>query len=193
MASSQKGRLFYVIGASGVGKDSLIAYARKHISDQSKVIFMHRYITRPPELKGENHVFLDTEEFEYRNKNDFFSMQWDSHGLRYAIGKEIDFWLEQGVDVVVNGSRGYLFTALEKYPDMNILLITCSIDVLCKRLIARGRESGDEIYERVERARQFSDLQHPNIRLIENNDTIEKSGHDFVRLLQYSDQIGSVA
>ncbi|MBE0468606.1 MAG: phosphonate metabolism protein/1,5-bisphosphokinase (PRPP-forming) PhnN [Methyloprofundus sp.] len=193
MVSSKKGCLFYVIGASGSGKDSLIAYARKHISDQSKVIFMHRYITRPPELQGENHVFLDAEEFEYRDKNDFFSMQWDSHNLRYAIGKEIDFWLDQGVDVVVNGSRGYLLTALEKYPDMNVLLITCSIDVLCKRLIARGRESGEEISERIERARQFIDIQYPNVRIIKNDDSIEKSGHEFVQLLQHPERIGSIA
>ncbi len=52
------GRLFYVVGASGAGKDSLIEYARNALGSRDAVVFAHRYITRPPTARGENHVAL---------------------------------------------------------------------------------------------------------------------------------------
>ena len=52
------GTLFYVVGASGAGKDSLLAYARAALGGGTPVFFAHRYITRPAEAGGENHVAL---------------------------------------------------------------------------------------------------------------------------------------
>jgi ribose 1,5-bisphosphokinase len=40
-------RLFYVIGASGAGKDTLLRYARVRVGGSGGVVFAHRYITRP--------------------------------------------------------------------------------------------------------------------------------------------------
>ena len=45
-----------------------------------------------------------------------FALHWQSHGLHYGIGIEIDGWLAQGHAVVVNGSRGYLKSALLRLP-----------------------------------------------------------------------------
>ncbi len=98
----RQGQLFYVIGPSGSGKDTLMQYAREKLGS-AKCVFAHRYITRLPELVGENHIHLSEAEFAAKEKQGFFAMQWDSHGLRYGIGKEINLWLAQGFNVVVNG------------------------------------------------------------------------------------------
>lgn len=97
-----EGKLFYVIGPSDSGKDSLLRYARARLGPVSRVVFAHRYITRPVDVNGENHVALTKAEFG------LLAMHWRSHGHRYGIGREIDLWLAKGCQVVVNGSREYL-------------------------------------------------------------------------------------
>ncbi|MGZ5147587.1 MAG: phosphonate metabolism protein/1,5-bisphosphokinase (PRPP-forming) PhnN, partial [Burkholderiales bacterium] len=111
-----RGRLFYVVGASGVGKDTLMQYARDTLHDEHAVLFAHRYITRPAGAGGENHVALTAQEFEVRKRHGLFAMTWQSHGLHYAIGIEIDIWLAKGLTVVVNGSRAYISAARRRYP-----------------------------------------------------------------------------
>ena len=110
-----EGTLFYVVGASGSGKDSLMRYGRQRLAGDSNVIFAHRYITRPVELHGENHVALTDSEFDARLAAGFFAMNWSSHGLRYGIGREINLWLAKGCNVVMNGSRAYLIEARRSY------------------------------------------------------------------------------
>jgi ribose 1,5-bisphosphokinase len=108
------GRLFYVVGASGVGKDSLIAYARERLADSERIVFAHRYITRVPQPGGENHIELTETEFAQRERLGLFAMIWESHGYRYGVGLEIDVWLERGLTVIVNGSRDYVSSARQR-------------------------------------------------------------------------------
>ncbi len=132
------GTLFYVVGPSGSGKDSLLRYARAHLAGDPEVVFAHRYITRPVELHGENHVTLTEAEFDARLGAGLFAMHWESHGLRYGIGLEIHLWLARGCHVVVNGSRAYLQQARNRYPELAAVWVEVSADVLEARLRARG-------------------------------------------------------
>jgi len=178
-----QGRLFYVIGPSGSGKDTLMQYARAQLSEREKIIFAHRYITRQPELVGENHIYLSEAEFAAKERQGFFAMQWDSHGLRYGIGKEINFWLAQGFNVVINGSREYLPIALKKEPDLGVILIRTSTQVLRERLKNRQRETDSEIESRLERATLFNRICHPNVTLLDNDGRLDESGAAFINLL----------
>jgi ribose 1,5-bisphosphokinase len=80
------GRLVYLIGASGAGKDSLMSFARDRLPRTAPIVFAHRYITRPHGAGGEDYVPLDEIEFERRLRHGCFAMAWRSHGLRYGIG-----------------------------------------------------------------------------------------------------------
>ena len=106
------GVLLYVIGASGSGKDSLINYARESLEQNFRVVFAHRYITRPQDAGGENHVALSEAEFDSRLAQKLIPLHWRSHGLRYGIGCELNQWLAKGLTVILNGSRGYLSEAI---------------------------------------------------------------------------------
>lgn len=181
-----RGRLVYLIGASGSGKDSLLSYARAHISGtsggDSGVVFAHRYITRPADAGGENHVALTEAEFAARLHARLFAMHWDSHGHRYGIGCEINHWLAKGLTVVMNGSREYLPEARRRYPELEAVLISVSPQVLAERLRARGRESEDAIARRVARAAAYAEpagIQHR----ITNDGALEAAGEAFVRVL----------
>src|SRR5262249_28398182 len=115
--------LVYVIGPSGVGKDSIMALARP-ACDPHGVAFAHRYITRPPQPGDENHIALSEAEFAARLRAGCFALAWRSHGLGYGIGREIDLWRASGALVVVNGSRAYLDEAAARYPELVPVLVT---------------------------------------------------------------------
>jgi len=176
MIMLEHGRLFYIVGASGAGKDSLMLYARERLSDNKGVVFAHRYITRPVELGGENHIALSNAEFDSRLRNGCFAMHWHSHGLKYGIGIEINAWLVKGINVVLNGSRGYLEEASYLYPELSPVMIRVSLDKLEKRLLARGRENHADIQKRLQRARQFESFKHRNLQIITNDGDVDVAG-----------------
>jgi ribose 1,5-bisphosphokinase len=177
------GTLFYVVGASGVGKDSLLAYARARLNGKVDALFAHRYITRPVDAGGENHVAVNRAEFTRMQSLGLFALHWESHGLQYGVGKEIDQWLNAGAHVVMNGSRAHLPATAVRYPDLCVVHIEASPAVLRARLEQRARESVLEIEERVRRASQFT-VQHPGTVVISNNGSLPEAGERLVALLR---------
>jgi ribose 1,5-bisphosphokinase len=175
--------LFYVMGASGVGKDSLLDYARQHLAKDDALVFAHRYITRPANAGNENHIALSEHDFQRRLNQGCFAMNWDSHGLRYGIGIDINQWLAKGLNVVMNGSRAYLQQAFWTYPELKPVLIHVDQATLRQRLEARGRESAAEIEQRLERARLLDDLQHPNLIVINNDGDLSVAGDKLIMIL----------
>lgn len=161
-------KLFYIIGASGAGKDTLMSYCRAQINGAYPIVFAHRYITRPVQNGGEHHVYLTDEEFNLRLQHQQFAMAWQSHQLQYGISIEINSWLQSGLSVVVNGSRAYLPQALQAYPQLIVILIEAHPDILKARLQNRGRESEQNIAQRLLRNISLDD-QHTGIIRIQNN------------------------
>jgi len=184
MAHKMSGTLLYVIGPSGSGKDSLMRHARKSLEHDARVLFAHRYITRPHDAGGENHVALSDAEFDSRLSRKLFPLHWQSHGMRYGIGCEINQWLAKGLIVVVNGSRAYLPHASQNYPELMPVLIDVSSDILRSRLNARGRESASDIDLRLKRAEEFKTLRHPRLQHFCNDASLNETGPAFVELIQ---------
>ncbi len=175
-------RLCDVVGASGSGKDSVMRWARTRLADRCDIVFAHRYITRPPETDGENHVALTEAEFDARLRAGLFAMHWASHGWRYAVGSEIDLWLARGCHVIVNGSREYLPEAAARYPGMQAVLVQAAPQVMAERLRRRGRESPERVARRLARAAQF-EIQHPRLATLDNNGRLEDAGRRLLDLL----------
>lgn len=164
--------LFYLMGPSGAGKDSLIARCRETLPHRAPIVFAHRYITRPVDAGGENHIALTPQEFSLREDHNVFCLKWDSHGLRYGIGTEVRDWLAAGLSVVVNGSRAYLDQATACFPALIPVQITVRTDVLRERLERRGRETADEIEGRLKRAEAFT-VSHPRLISIDNSGPLD--------------------
>lgn len=180
----KRGQLYYLIGPSGSGKDSLISYVRNRLKGNGSVFFARRYITRPPQTDGENHIALSREEFQQRLKQGLFAMHWRSHGCYYGIGIEIDHWLSKGCQVVVNGSRLYLPKAKQRYPDLKVILIEASMEVLKRRLQTRGRETPEQIQERLERNNRINDVLAITPHVVINNDgALDKAGKMLIQNL----------
>ncbi len=171
---SRAGHLFYIMGASGAGKDTLLQGCRdRHVEDLSPLV-AHRYITREPDGSTERHVWLSEAEFERRVIMGTFAMHWSANGYRYGIGREIDHWLAQGSQVLVNGSRGYFDQARSRYGGTLVpVLISVESACLQRRLELRGRESAQEIDARIRRARELEKQLPPECLVIENNGSVE--------------------
>jgi ribose 1,5-bisphosphokinase len=174
-------QLIYIVGASGVGKDSLMLYARKQLNGSIPLLFAHRYITRPFTEGSENHVAVTVEEFHHRKSGGLYALDWESHGLYYGIGIEIEGWLARGFHVVVNGSRQYLPIAKERYPALVPLVIEADPEIIRSRLETRGREKGEEIENRIKRQ---PSLGLEGLIRISNNGLLEDGGNELVGVLK---------
>ncbi|WP_154124943.1 ribose 1,5-bisphosphokinase [Grimontia hollisae] len=171
-------KLFYVLGASGAGKDSLIEAARERFCD--RLMVAHRYITRPASAGSENHIALTDAEFDLRIRQALFSMHWRANGLRYGVGREVESWLASGMDVMVNGSRAYLPFAQGLFGEqLNVVWISVSPDALRERLEARGRESVDDIAQRLERAIQYDAVRPASVIHLDNSGKLEDTVAQF--------------
>lgn len=107
------GKLIWLMGASGSGKDSLLTELRQR--EQTQLLVAHRYITRAASAGSENHIALSEQEFFTRAGQNLLALSWHANGLYYGIGVEIDLWLHAGFDVLVNGSRAHLPQARARY------------------------------------------------------------------------------
>ncbi|MBN2907045.1 MAG: phosphonate metabolism protein/1,5-bisphosphokinase (PRPP-forming) PhnN [Rhodobacteraceae bacterium] len=143
------GRLFAVVGPSGVGKDTLMAQAKAHRPD---LHLARRVITRPAEAGGEAFDSVAPAQFERMRAAGAFALSWRAHGLHYGIPAGIDAVLAGGRDVVFNGSRGVLADAAARYPGLRVIHVTACPQVLAQRLAGRGRESAAQIEARLARA-----------------------------------------
>lgn len=167
-------KLIYLMGPSGCGKDALISAMREQ--PPAKLLFAHRYVTRPWKSGNENHIELSDTEFQKRRESGLFCLDWAAHGHQYGIGCEVTNWLSSGHSVLVNGSRGHLAEAATAFQDCLIpVMITVDKDRLKERLIARGRESKESIEARLERSNLSIDNPPCDYRLIDNNGRLENA------------------
>ena len=173
-----EGRLFYVVRASGVGKDGLLDYARRQLSNTHPIMFAHRYITRPAARGSDYEVALSEGEFALRKRHGLFVMDWESRGLRYGIGNEVNYWLAMGMSVVVKGSRTYLGEALRAYPDMTVIWVVAEPEAVELRASRRSRDSG-----RQSGRERMSRLSQRRIVHISNNESLTPAGEELVAVL----------
>ncbi|MDT6960917.1 phosphonate metabolism protein/1,5-bisphosphokinase (PRPP-forming) PhnN [Cupriavidus sp. SZY C1] len=175
--------LFYVMGPSGSGKDSLLRALRDRLAPSEPVVIAHRYITRAADA-NEASVALTADEFHRRIDLGCLAMHWQSHGLRYGVGVEIEQWLARGLKVIVNGSREYLPDAAARYPKLCAVHVRVTPEVLAARLRQRGRESEDAIAGRLARATQpFAVPDGCRVVEIDNSGALSDSVERFARLV----------
>jgi ribose 1,5-bisphosphokinase len=144
-----QGRLFFVVGPSGAGKDTLIAGA---IAADPGLIWARRCITRSEATGGEPFEGLTEAEFDARLQAGKFALHWQAHGLCYGVPHAAFAPLENGQDVLLNGSRGAIAQAQAVFPNMRVINITAPDHILAQRLAARGREGASDVAQRLARA-----------------------------------------
>ena len=187
-----QGQLFYLMGPSGAGKDSLINYARQHLNDPVRFKFVRRLVTRPTNPGDNNNDDnLSPGEFERQQAADNFALNWKRHGIRYGIPTEINAWIKTGIHVIINGSRHHYPIARKTYPDLHAVWITADPAILKQRLLKRGRETLEKINERMQSADKFSPPEptfNHKASIIKNNGSLNEAGEQFVQLLSQANR-----
>jgi phosphonate metabolism protein PhnN/1,5-bisphosphokinase (PRPP-forming) len=147
-----RGCLVLVFGASGAGKDSIIAAAGEMIGDRAGIVFARRAITRPADAGGEGHEAVTWPDFAARRAAGRFLLAWEANGHGYGIPRRYGRDLDEGRVVVASVSRTVLAEA-ERLPwPVRAVRITAPPALLAARLARRGRESEAEIAARLARA-----------------------------------------
>ena len=176
------GTMVVVVGPSGAGKDSVMAYAARHFADEARVTFVRRVITRPADAGGEAHEAIDADGFRRRESEGAFAVSWDAHGLSYGIPRETLGDLAVGVTLVANGSRSALPAFADVFTRLKVVLITARPEILAARLAARGRESAEAIAKRLDRAAPEIVIAADTV-VIDNSGALEDAGEALVSLL----------
>ena len=172
------GILFLVVGNSGSGKDTLIrAIQEQFPPNLKKILVPQRYITRPPS-KSESNISISPKKFNKMSNKGKFALEWHIYGLDYGVPKIIEQWLEAGHPVIVNVSRTIINDAKDKYRNLKVIFIYVPFEVSVNRLEERGRESGDGLKERIERARNNQDYDAADF-VVDNSGNID----DVIKLL----------
>jgi thymidine phosphorylase len=146
------GTFFLIVGASGVGKDTLLDGARRLLAGDDRFVFARRVITRPADAGGEDHVSVTPEEFACRRDGGGFLAHWSAHGLDYGLPIALADALAQGRHVVANGSRAAAAAIAPRVENYVVIEITARPETIAQRLAARGRESADDVAARLARA-----------------------------------------
>ncbi|TEA77273.1 phosphonate metabolism protein/1,5-bisphosphokinase (PRPP-forming) PhnN [Allopusillimonas ginsengisoli] len=179
------GRLVYLMGPSGAGKDTVLQGVLRLMGNQA--FLAPRVITRDAHLAEAGALAVTEHEFAQMEAAGLLAMAWRAHGLAYGVLRHVNDRLAAGQDVFVNGSRAYLPTAMARYRDLVPVLLNVSPHLLRERLLRRGRESAAQIQSRLERNstfHMFPESIAKSMLWIDNSGNPEEAVHALYRRLQ---------
>jgi phosphonate metabolism protein PhnN/1,5-bisphosphokinase (PRPP-forming) len=147
------GALILVVGPSGAGKDTLLDGAAEKLAPSGRFHFARRAITRPANAGGENHVEMDKAAFLAQEAEGKYLLSWRAHALCYGIPREpTETMRSEGIAVVANISRSVIEAARARLQPVSVILVKASPQILAERLALRGRETVEDIANRLARA-----------------------------------------
>jgi len=146
--------LILIVGPSGAGKDTLMNGARTALADDPRFRFVRRVITRPGDMGEEAHESVTEQAFELRREAGDFALTWRAHGLHYGVPADISMDLARGRVVIVNVSRAVVGEAASRFPT-SIIEVAAPVNVLARRLAARGRDDAVDVARRLSRATEL--------------------------------------
>lgn len=149
-----KGRLFVISGASGVGKSTVLS---KVLQGHGNLCFSVSATTRTPregEQDGVNYYFVTKERFEEMIDRDEF-IEYDNHMKNYYGTPK--FQLEEKLshsDVLLDIDPNGAFQVRKKRPDAVLIFIAPpSLEELERRLRSRGDTDEAQIRVRLDRVK----------------------------------------
>lgn len=159
MSNTFKGKLFLIVGPSGVGKSVVIDLLKKNHPEFVFPITATTRIPRPTEKDCVHYYFLDKTEFEKKIENGDFLEYAIVHGDNYygVLKESVLPALEEGRTVVrevdIQGAK----TIHQKFDGdhlVSVFLLPPPREVLIERIRSRAPISDEELEERLESLEQ---------------------------------------
>jgi phosphonate metabolism protein PhnN/1,5-bisphosphokinase (PRPP-forming) len=189
--STASGALVLVVGPSGAGKDTLMDYARAALREDPRFVFARRVVTRMSSGLGEDHDCVDDEAFSRLQNSGDFALHWHAHGLSYAIPASIHAQMAAAKVVIANVSRSVIAQAEQVVETVIVLHITAAPHVLAQRLAGRGRETADDILQRLQRDAPLRVDRAPVVT-VRNEGTIEAAAAHVLDVLRGAAQMAQI-
>jgi ribose 1,5-bisphosphokinase len=182
-SSAAPGMMVVVVGPSGAGKDTLMGLAAHYFEGRPDVHFARRIITRGEDAGGEDHVGVSEGGFEAMQRAGSFAVSWGAHGLKYGISAAVLQELAQGNVVIANGSRSVLDRFQAAFPRLTVINVTARPEVLAERLEARGRETREDILQRLERGSLIVQGDY-DVITIDNSGKVDDAAREMIDALE---------
>ena len=153
---NHKGLLIVISGFSGAGKGTLMKKLIENYDQYALSISMTTRAPRDGEVDGREYFFVTREQFEDKIKQGGFIEHAQYCGNYYGTPKDyVEQQLENGKDVILEIEIQGAMKVKEQFPDAVLLFVMPpSIAVLHQRLIGRGTETEEVIFERLQRAEE---------------------------------------
>ena len=178
-----KGKLFVISGASGVGKSTVLSVVMSSRDDLRFSVSATTRDPRPGETDGVSYYFVSKDKFlDMIEKNEF--LEYDAHMDNYygTPKGQLEEKLAQGhviLDIEPNGA----FAVREARPDAVLIFIAPpSLEELERRLRSRGDTSEEQI--RVRQARVLWEMeQSKRYDHIVVNDRVEACADEILNII----------
>ena len=150
----EKGKLFVISGASGVGKSTVLAKVMETRPDLTFSVSATTRAPRPGEVDGVSYYFVSKDKFLDMIVKDEF-LEYDDHMDHYygTPKAQLEEKLKE-CNVILDIEPNGAFNVRRHRPDATLIFIMPpSVEELEKRLRGRGDTSADQITMRLERAK----------------------------------------
>ena len=177
--------IIVVAGPSGVGKGTVIAWAREHMPRAWLSVSATTRAPRPGEQDGVNYHYLGSEQFDAMVRDGAF-LEWAEYaGNRY--GTPLQPLLDHAaagqpvlLEIELQGAR----QVRRRLPDARLVFIKPpSWEELVRRLTGRGTESPELVERRLATAREEMACE-PEFDVTIVNDDVSSAGQALVDLLE---------
>lgn len=177
------GRLFFLVGSAGTGKDSLLAWVKERLPQHKEMLFASRTVAGPSPTSvkpGQEHIAPEL--YWQLASEGHFAMSWQSHDLCYGIRRGFEADLKAGRDVLIDGGRDYLPQLLQNYPDAMVIWLETESG-LQHRPEERSRETGPALLKRMQHSGQSPLPQQAQVIRLENIHALESAGQRLLDIL----------
>ena len=187
--AERKGRLFVLVGPSGVGKGTLRECA---LSNVKSLVYSISHTTREPrkgEREGVEYHFVSRQKFEDELGREMFLEHAVVHGDYYGTPRQnVELEMQAGHDVILEIDVQGAEQVRRILPNSVLIFIAPpSLEVLARRLRARKTESEDKIVLRLENAKKEME-QADKYRHVIVNDDLERASEELKSvILSYRD------
>lgn len=184
------GLLIVMSGFSGAGKGTLMKRLMNDYDNYAFSVSMTTRAMREGEVEGKDYFFVTKERFEEEIKNDGLvehAVYCDNY---YGTPKAyVDAQLKAGKNVILDIEVQGAMQIKKKFPNaLLIFVIPPSIEVLMKRLRARGTESEETIQKRITQAKKEAEVieSYEYIVINDDLDTAVSQMHDIIMSARFT-------
>ena len=178
-----KGKLFVISGASGVGKSTVLSKVMENRKDLTFSVSATTRDPRPGETEGVSYYFVSKEKFLDMIEKDAF-IEYDAHMDNYygTPKDQLEEKLSRGhvlLDIEPNGA----FIVKKARPDAVLIFVAPpSVEELEKRLRSRGDTSEEQIVKRLGRS-QWEMEQGKKYDHYVVNDQVEACAEEILKII----------